>query len=118
MPRWNAAKMPLTSGLAQAVRALREALDRRLREGTDAEAIDWLVETYQISLANAQPIVEFFRAQLTISEIPAGRKFLLELYREADHSHYFFHALIGTSIMTCCVSNRALLISLIVSLRR
>ncbi len=97
IPRWNAAKMPLTSGLAQAVRALREALDRRLREGTDAEAIDWLVETYQISLANAQPIVEFFRAQLTISEIPAGRKFLLELYREGDHSHYFFHALIGRS---------------------
>ncbi len=97
IPRWNAAKMPLTSGLAHAVRVLRAELDTRLRDGTDAAAIDWLVETYQISLANAQPIVEFFRAQLAISEIPAGRKFLIELYREAEHSHYFFHALIGRS---------------------
>ncbi len=97
IPRWNAAKMPLTSGLAQAVRSLRGELDARLRAGSEAEAIDWLVETYQISLANAQPIVEFFRAQLALSEIPAGRKFLLELYREGEHSHYFFHALIGRS---------------------
>ncbi len=97
IPRWNAAKMPLTSGLAKAVKTLRTELDRRLRESTDNAAIEWLVETYQISLANARPIVEFFRAQLAISEIPAGRKFLLELYREGEHSHYFFHALIGRS---------------------
>ena len=97
IPRWNAAKMPLTSGLASAVRDLRSALEARLRAGLDAAAIDWLVETYQISIANAQPIVEFFRAQLAISEVPAGRKFLIELYREGEHSHYFFHALIGRS---------------------
>ena len=43
-----------------------------------------LVESYQISIANAEPIVEFFRAQLAISEVPAGRKLLIELYREAS----------------------------------
>ncbi|HEY1582670.1 MAG TPA: DEAD/DEAH box helicase, partial [Chthoniobacterales bacterium] len=95
IPRWNAAKMPLTSGLARAVRKLRADLDARLRAGEDAAAVEWLVETYQISLANAQPIVEFFRAQMAISEVPVGRKLLIELYREGEHSHYFFHALIG-----------------------
>ncbi|MGH8092617.1 MAG: DEAD/DEAH box helicase [Chthoniobacterales bacterium] len=97
IPRWNAAKMPLTSGLAKAVRKLRADLARRLDEGSDAAAIDWLVETYQISIANAQPIVEFFRAQMAISEVPVGRKLLIELYRESEHSHYFFHSLIGRS---------------------
>ncbi len=97
IPRWNAAKMPLTSGLASAVRDLRSALAARLRAEPDAAAIDWLVETYQISIANAQPIVEFFRAQSAISEVPAGRNFLIELYREGDHAHYFLHALIGRS---------------------
>ena len=97
IPRWNAAKMPLTSGVANAVRNLRANLVARLREGSDAEAIDWLVESYQISIANAQPIVEFFRAQLAISEVPAGPKLLIELYREGEHSHYFFHSLIGRS---------------------
>ena len=56
-----------------AVRKLRADLETRLSAGTDAEAVDWLVETYQISIVNAQPIVEFFRAQLAISEMPVGR---------------------------------------------
>ncbi len=97
IPRWNAAKMPLTSGLAKAVRGLRAELDARLDVGTDTEAVDWLVESYQISITNAQPVVEFFRAQLAISEIPVPQKLLVELYREGEHSHYFFHALIGRS---------------------
>ncbi len=97
IPRWNAAKMPLTSGLANAVRGLRADLAARLREGSDADAIDWLVETYQISIANAQPIVEFFCAQMAISDVPVGRNLLIELYRESEHSHYFFHSLIGRS---------------------
>jgi ATP-dependent helicase Lhr and Lhr-like helicase len=97
IPRWNAAKMPLTSGLAKAVRELRAELDARLTNASPAEAIEWLVETYQVSLANAQPMVEFFQAQRALSEVPVGRKLLVERYREGEHSHYFFHALIGRS---------------------
>jgi ATP-dependent Lhr-like helicase len=98
VPRWNAAKMPLTSGVARAVRKLRTEVEKRLRKkGADAETADWLVENYQISLVNAQAIVELFRAQLTISEIPIGRKMLIELYRVGDRAHYFFHSLIGRS---------------------
>jgi ATP-dependent Lhr-like helicase len=98
VPRWNAAKMPLTSGLARAVRKLRtEVAERVRRNADDGVTADWLVENYQISIANAQAIVELFRAQLSISEIPVGRKMLIELYREGDHAHYFFHSLIGRS---------------------
>jgi ATP-dependent helicase Lhr and Lhr-like helicase len=97
IPRWNAAKMPLTSGLAGAVRDLRANLNARLRHGSEAEAIDWLVESHQISIANAKPIVEFFCAQNAISEVPTGGQLLIELYRESEYSHYFFHSLIGRS---------------------
>jgi ATP-dependent Lhr-like helicase len=98
VPRWNAAKMPLTSKLARAVRRLRTDVEKRLRQkGAEAATADWLVENYQISTVNAQAIVELFRAQLTISEIPIGRKMLIELYREGDRTHYFFHSLIGRS---------------------
>jgi ATP-dependent Lhr-like helicase len=98
VPRWNAAKMPLTSGLARAVRKLRTELEKEVRERLDDAAIaDWLVERYEISIANAQAIVELFRAQLSVSEIPIGRKMLIELYREGNHAHYFFHSLIGRS---------------------
>ncbi|HKQ37984.1 MAG TPA: helicase, partial [Verrucomicrobiae bacterium] len=98
VPRWNAAKMPLTSGLARAVRQLRTELDAQVRtDSDDAVIADSLVEHYNISTANAQAIVELFRAQLSISDIPVGRKMLIELYREGAHSHYFFHSLIGRS---------------------
>ena len=98
VPRWNAAKMPLTSGLARAVRQLRTELDAQVRDSHDDSPIaDWLVEHYEISIANAQAIVELFRAQLSISDIPVGRKMLIELYREGRHAHYFFHSLIGRS---------------------
>jgi ATP-dependent helicase Lhr and Lhr-like helicase len=98
VPRWNAAKMPLTSGLARAVRQLRTEVEKRVRKSKDDDAVaDWLVEHYQISSANAQAIVELFRTQLTISEIPIGRKMLIELYRDGERAHYFFHSLIGRS---------------------
>ncbi|MEY2528074.1 MAG: ATP-dependent helicase Lhr and Lhr-like helicase [Verrucomicrobiota bacterium] len=98
VPRWNAAKMPLTSGLARAVRQLRTDLDAQVRRtNDDATVTDWLVERYDISTANAQAIVELFRAQLSISDVPVGRKMLIELYRDGTHTHYFFHSLIGRS---------------------
>jgi ATP-dependent Lhr-like helicase len=98
VPRWNAAKMPLTSGLARAVRQLRTELDAQVRRNQDdAVVTDWLVEHYHISTANAQAIVELFRTQLRVSDIPVGRKMLIELYRDGTHSHYFFHSLIGRS---------------------
>src|SRR5438046_10391616 len=67
IPRWNAAKMPLTSGVARAVRELRADLAEHLRQETnDSLCVDWLVEHYQISFANVQAFVEKFTAQLSV----------------------------------------------------
>ncbi|MEY2545165.1 MAG: ATP-dependent helicase Lhr and Lhr-like helicase [Verrucomicrobiota bacterium] len=96
VPRWNTAKMPLTSGLARAVRELRTDLTERLQD-RHVDPVEWLVENYDISRANAQAIVEQFRGQERISEIPVGRKLLIEIYRDGDYSHHFFHSLIGRS---------------------
>src|SRR5207237_5132334 len=74
IPRWNAAKMPLTSGVARAVRQLRADLPQQLRRETnDSLCVDWLVEHYQISLANAPAIAEQFRAPLAGSGRTAGQ---------------------------------------------
>ena len=98
IPRWNAAKMPLTSGLASAVRKLRADLDAQLRDRTPmrTRSIGWSRLTKSRSQTRRRSS-EFFRAQMAISEVPVGRKLLIELYREGEHSHYFFHSLIGRS---------------------
>ncbi len=96
VPRWNTAKMPLTSGLARAVRQLRTQLDARLQRPA-SEITEWLVEEYDISTANAHAVVEQFRAQQQVSEIPVADRLLIELYRDGEQLHYFFHSLIGRS---------------------
>jgi ATP-dependent Lhr-like helicase len=96
VPRWNAAKMPLTSGVARGVRELRESVaDRLQQDATDTR--EWLVENYHLSSANAEAIVQQFVAQATISEIPRSNRMLVELYRDGERLHYFLHSLIGRS---------------------
>jgi ATP-dependent Lhr-like helicase len=75
---------------------LRTDLEARLSE-TNSDVTEWLVESYDISIANAQAIVEQFRAQQQVSEIPIADRMLIELYRDGERLHYFFHSLIGRS---------------------
>ncbi len=98
VPRWYANKMPLASGLAAEVVRLRTGLARRLElaHGED-EAVQYLLSEYDLSRANATALAQHFALQAQISVIPTAEKFLIEVFREGDLVHYFFHALIGRS---------------------
>jgi ATP-dependent Lhr-like helicase len=99
VPRWNANKMPLASGLAMEVVRLRSRLARFLRdeERGPYEALTWLVEEYHLSSTNAEAIVRQFLAQARVSAIPTADDFLIELYDEGRVRHVFLHTLIGRS---------------------
>lgn len=104
VPSWNANKMPLASGIADEVARLRTELDRRLNvvEEPPEETIDWLVEEWSISATNAEAILEHFRNQSLISQVPTSKRFLIERFiddedEEDDRVHFFFHSLIGRS---------------------
>ena len=116
VPRWNAAKMPLASGLAAEVVRLRtavsELLSRQGAEGSE-ETEDpafasftslarrapesYLIENYDFTPANAAALVRHFRLQSRISRIPAAGFLLVERYAEPASGlhHYFVHCLIG-----------------------
>lgn len=103
VPQWNANKMPLASGLAREVAALRTELARRLEYEGDEMICDWLVERFVISSTNAQALVKHCRNQLKVSSIPTERTMLIERFHEhgegdpddAGLLHFFFHSLIG-----------------------
>ncbi|HEX2853781.1 MAG TPA: DEAD/DEAH box helicase [Opitutaceae bacterium] len=100
VPRWNAAKMPLASGLAAEVRRLRTETARCLAENGDAgieSARQFLMTGYALSASNAAALLEHFALQAKLSAIPTTGFFLIELYRDRDLLHYFFHSLIGRS---------------------
>jgi ATP-dependent helicase Lhr and Lhr-like helicase len=99
VPRWNANKMPLASGLAEEVVKLRSKLGAMLEAGNDGAitAVEWLVEEYELTATNAEALVRQFLAQLRVSSIPAEGDLLIELYQEGPLRHLFFHSLIGRS---------------------
>ena len=75
----------------------------RQTEHSEAAAVDWLAEHWELSLANAQAIVAQFKLQQRHSVVPRDGVMLIERFREdapvgtrrAHLSHYFFHTLIG-----------------------
>ncbi|MGF1655351.1 MAG: DEAD/DEAH box helicase [Verrucomicrobiales bacterium] len=97
VPRWNASKMPLSSGLAKAVTQLRGWLHHQLAEKNDVEVVERLVEEWELSQVNARAMVGHFKAQKLISEIPRAGIFLIEVVDRDEALHVFFHSLIGRS---------------------
>lgn len=99
VPTWNANKMPLASGLANEVTAFRTELHRRIcADHKTEQLLDWLVETWNISTLNAEAVLEHFRNQLKLSDIPRAEFLLIEKFRDEedpDRVHFFFHCLIG-----------------------
>jgi ATP-dependent Lhr-like helicase len=90
IPRWNANKMPLASGLAAEVARLRTRMAAKL----DPE---WLMAEYGLARGNADALTAHFALQAEISAIPTTEALLVEGYREpgAGLINYFFHSLIG-----------------------
>ena len=102
VPRWNANKMPLASGLATEVTRLRTEVAARLENGsatgtTISEADRWLTENYGLSPGNTAAVMRHFRLQAEVSAIPTANFFLIERVPEGELRHYFFHSLIGRS---------------------
>ncbi|HVU32831.1 MAG TPA: DEAD/DEAH box helicase [Opitutaceae bacterium] len=117
VPRWYANKMPLASGLADAVVRLRTELAGILRQASPDQsadpaspgagdaapadgpgrAIEWLKTEYALSTGNARALVEHFMLQDRVSAIPTEGVFLIERYDHRGLVHFFFHALIGRS---------------------
>jgi ATP-dependent Lhr-like helicase len=97
IPVWNSNKMPLASGIAREVVRLRTEINLRMDAG-DPNLTDWIVEKYDISIANSQAILKHFQTQRVLSRVPIANLFLIELYISDDGLYYyFFHALIGRS---------------------
>ncbi len=86
VPAWSASRLPMTAGLASEVARLRGDIeDRMAADPQDAEhrgILDWLVETWDFSLANAQAVVAQYALQRRHSMIPRDGLTLIELYRE------------------------------------
>jgi ATP-dependent Lhr-like helicase len=103
VPSWGTAGLALTSGLAEEISLVRQTVAALLEQAADAgtppaAALDYLVENWNLSVANAQAVVAQFGLQRRHSVVPHNGLMLVERYRDpadSGRSHYFFHGLIG-----------------------
>jgi ATP-dependent Lhr-like helicase len=106
VPSWGTAGLALTSGLAEEISLVRQTVDALLEQaggtapgaGMPPTALDYLVENWDLSAANAQAVIGQFVLQRRHSVVPHNGLMLIERYREPEntaHTHYFFHGLIG-----------------------
>ena len=106
VPTWSAGRMGLTSGLSAEIGCLRTELDRRIDRAERGRSkiqgpnlpVDWLVEEWELSQANAQAVVAHFQLQRKFSVVPRDGALLIEHHRKPGderRGHYFFHSLIG-----------------------
>lgn len=96
VPRWNANKMPLASGLAAEVVRLRTAVAHRLA-ASPADVAAYLETDYGLAGPNARALAAHFALQARLSAIPTSEFFLVEHVAQAGVVHWFFHALVGRS---------------------
>lgn len=116
VPRWNAAKMPLSNRVCEEIIDFRGE-QRALLEGptppSEPELAAWIARRLDCGKANAEMIRQMYAAQHALSEIPTADFLLIEEHLEhsRDHvepedrkpraaprplaRHYFFHSLIG-----------------------
>jgi ATP-dependent Lhr-like helicase len=106
VPSWGTAGLALTSGLAEEISLVRQTVDALLEQaggtapgaGMPPTALDYLVENWDLSAANAQAVIGQFVLQRRHSVVPHNGLMLIERYREPENTartHYFFHGLIG-----------------------
>lgn len=96
VPRWNANKMPLASGLCAEVVRLRTAAASRIAAGAGAgDLASYWTHEYNLSPANAAALARHFLLQARVSAVPTADVVLLEHYAEGPRHHLFCHSLIG-----------------------
>ncbi|NHW88058.1 MAG: ATP-dependent helicase [Archaeoglobales archaeon] len=89
VPSWFSEQLPLSYDLALRIQKFRRDMEERLEN-----AVEWLMENYNIDKASANAIYRYFMEQKLFSEIPTDKKLVIEKY-EGEKNYYFFHTLVG-----------------------
>ena len=89
VPSWFSEQLPLSYDLALRIQRFRREVEERLEN-----AVEWLMEKYNIDKASANAIYRYFMEQKLFSEIPNDRKLVIEKF-EGEKNYYFFHTLVG-----------------------
>jgi ATP-dependent Lhr-like helicase len=94
VPRWNAAKMPLSNRVCEEIIAFRSELKARLgdaelpdEKGEPSPHAAWIAERLDCGKMNAAMIWQMYEAQHRFSEIPTADFLLVEEHTEYPRDH-------------------------------
>lgn len=93
VPRWNAAKMPLSNRVCEEIIAFRSELrsllsdSERSSDEDGPSIVNWIAHRLECGKANAEIIWKMHSVQHALSEIPTADFLLVEEYIETEQDH-------------------------------
>ncbi len=89
-PRWTSERPGFSAVLATELGQFREELATLVIK-SDRQAKAWLVQNYNMKPLDADCLTTLWKAQLSVSEVPANKGVLIEISPEPEGTAYAFH---------------------------
>ncbi|MBN1677216.1 MAG: ATP-dependent helicase [Candidatus Thermoplasmatota archaeon] len=84
VPSWTGEMLPRSFDLSVMVARFRREMEARLDKSTDTEAASWLIGEFGVDEGSATTIVNYFKEQKLMAEIPTDTRLLIEGYVDAS----------------------------------
>ncbi len=84
VPSWTGEMLPRSFDLSVLIGEFREEMQARLGRMPDKEIHSWLKKEYDVDDGSATTILNYFKEQKAVSEIPTNRRLMIEGYVDAS----------------------------------
>jgi ATP-dependent helicase Lhr and Lhr-like helicase len=102
VPSWFSEMLPLSFDLAMEINKFRHLMDDKfIHKVSKAEIIKFINEYLYVDGKAANAIYQYFYEQYYFSEIPSGKKIVVEKYSDRGRNYVIFNTLFGRRVNDC-----------------
>ena len=84
VPSWTGEMLPRSFDLSVAIGRFRSEMEENLSSASEPEIVKWLMEEFDVDDGSATTILNYFKEQRTVAQIPTDRRLLIEGYVDAS----------------------------------
>jgi ATP-dependent helicase Lhr and Lhr-like helicase len=108
VPSWFSEMLPLSFDLAMEINRFRSLMEDKFKQNLNKkEMLKFINEYLYVDDKAANSIYQFFYEQYQFSEIPSGKKIVVEKYSERGMNYVIFNTLFGRRVNDCLARSLA-----------
>jgi len=99
VPSWTGEMLPRSFDLSVLIAEFRAEMEERLGKASDPELRDWLMREFDVDEGSATTIMNYFKEQHMVAQIPTNRRLLIEGYvDQSGNKSAVFHYPFGRRV--------------------